>query len=131
VSVSSLPLSLRPTLHRSANQERPPQLERKGQAIVLPQGLVGCGRCSDEITPRRQHECPAPGSRGDGPGPVEVPAAFLEGGEERLGLVESPEGDERLDLVRDDPEIRGLPNAHRLLELDSPEQIRIGLGGSA
>ena len=29
------------------------------------------------------------------------------------------------------PEVRGLPNAHRLLELDGSGQIRIGLGGSA
>jgi hypothetical protein len=87
---------------------------------VFPHRLIGRGRRTSEITPRRQHERPAPGPRGDGPGPTEVLAGLLEGGEERLGLVEPPEGDERLDLVRDDPEVGGLPNTHRLFELDGP-----------
>src|SRR5207247_9595556 len=61
---------------------------------------------------------------------VDVPARLLEGSSERLGLVEPPEGDERLDLIGDDPEVGGLANAHRSLELDGPGQIRIGLGAA-
>jgi hypothetical protein len=96
---------------------------------VLPQGLIGCGRCTGELTPGREQERPAPGSRGHGPGPIEVPAGLLEGGEERLGLVEPPKGHERLDLIRDDPEVGGLVNTHRVLELDGPGQIRMCLRG--
>jgi hypothetical protein len=33
-----------------------------------------------------------------------------------------PRANERLDLIRDDPEVRGLPDAHGLFELDGPGQ---------
>ena len=87
---------------------------------MVTDGLIGCGRRSLEITPGREHERPASGSRRHGPRPVEASAGVLEGCEERLSFVEPPEGHERLDLIRDDPEVRRLLNAHRSLELDGP-----------
>ena len=98
---------------------------------MVTDGLIGCGRRTFEIAPGREHERPASGSRRHGPRPIEASAGVLEGREERLGLVEPPESHERLDLIGDDAEVGGLPNAHRLLEFDGPGQERIGLGGSA
>ncbi len=75
------------------------QLERHWQSLMVAYRFVRGILGGVEIAPGRQHMTPAAGTRRQHPGPIMLSPVGLQGGDERVGLIETPERGQRLDGV--------------------------------
>jgi hypothetical protein len=116
--------------HHAVGAQRAGKFERSGDPLVLLQCLLEVGQRGLRVPAGGGQQSTAAGG-GQCPGPVQRTALGVEFLDERLGLVQLAQADERLDLVGEHREQARLTHPDGVQRPDQRAQPQVGTGGVA